>query len=41
MAVLFTSDLYLGHNNILPSRQQFRSIDEHDDTLVAKPLMRD
>lgn len=24
MAMLFTSDLHLGHNNILPSRQQFQ-----------------
>lgn len=36
MAMLFTSDLHLGHNNILPLRQQFQNIDEHDDTLIAK-----
>lgn len=36
MAMLFTSDLHLGHNNVLPSRQQFQNINEHDDTLIFK-----
>lgn len=36
MVMLFTSDLHLGHNNILPSRQQFQDINEHDDTLIFK-----
>ena len=36
MAMLFTSDLHLGHNNVLPSRQQFQDINEHDDTLIFK-----
>lgn len=36
MAMLFTSDLHLGHNNVLLSRQQFQDINEHDDTLIFK-----
>lgn len=36
MAILFTSDLHLGHDNVLPLRQQFQDINEHDDTLIAK-----
>lgn len=27
MAMLFTSDLHLGHNNVLPSRQQFQDLE--------------
>lgn len=36
MAVLFTSDLHLGHKNILPIRQAFQDIDEHDYALIEK-----
>lgn len=36
MATLFTSDLHLGHKNILPSRQQFMSIEEHDEYLIRQ-----
>lgn len=34
MAILFTSDLHFGHKNILPTRPQFQSIEEHDETLI-------
>lgn len=36
MAVLFTSDLHLGHDNILKSRKQFDNIDEHDRYLIEQ-----
>lgn len=36
MATLFTSDLHLGPKNILPSRQQFMSIEEHDEYLIRQ-----
>lgn len=36
MAMLFTSDLHLGHRNILLSRQQFASIDEHDEFIIRQ-----
>ena len=34
MAVLFTSDLHLGHARILASRPQFATLEEHDDALI-------
>lgn len=36
MAMLFTSDLHLGHKNILLSRQQFASIDEYDEFIIRQ-----
>lgn len=36
MEMLFTSDLHLGHKNILLSRQQFASIDEHDEFIIRQ-----
>lgn len=36
MALYFTSDLHLGHQNILPSRPQFKDIEEHDEYLIAQ-----
>ena len=34
MSVLFTSDLHLGHENLLGTRSMFDSIEEHDETLI-------
>ena len=34
--MLFTSDLHLGHNNVLPSRPRFKDIDEHDQFLIDR-----
>lgn len=34
MAMFFTSDLHLGHANVLPIRPQFSCIEEHDDYLI-------
>ena len=36
MAVLFTSDLHLGHKNILVNRTQFTAIEQHDDFLIEQ-----
>lgn len=36
MAVLFTSDLHLGHESILTVRTQFHDIEEHDSFLIEK-----
>lgn len=36
MAILYTSDLHLGHENILHSRMQFSNIEEHDEFLIKK-----
>lgn len=36
MTTLFTSDLHLGHKNILLSRQQFPNIEEHDEFLIRQ-----
>ncbi|MBQ9934356.1 MAG: metallophosphoesterase family protein [Lachnospiraceae bacterium] len=34
MAILFTSDLHLGHQHILSIREQFSTIEEHDEFLI-------
>ena len=36
MEILFTSDLHLGHENILLSRGKFRDIEEHNMYLIDK-----
>lgn len=36
MSLLFTSDLHLGHANILTSRPQFSDIDEHDQYIIKR-----
>lgn len=36
MAIFYTSDLHLGHENILPSRPQFNSIEMHDEFLIER-----
>lgn len=36
MAVFFTSDLHLGHKNILSIRPQFDNIEDHDDFLIER-----
>ena len=36
MAILFTSDLHLGHENIVKSRNQFDNIEEHDRYLIEQ-----
>ena len=36
MAILFTSDLHLGHKNILSNRPEFSDIDEMNEYLIKK-----
>ncbi len=36
MERFFVSDLHLGHKNILPTRPQFTSIEEHDAYLIER-----
>lgn len=36
MEVFFTSDLHLGHEHILSTRQAFQCIEEHDAALIEK-----
>ena len=36
VALLFTSDLHLGHNNVLRICPMFQDIDEHDEALINK-----
>lgn len=38
MSVYFTSDLHIGHKNILKYRNRFNSMVEHDDFMVNKIL---
>ena len=34
----YSSDLHLGHKNILKYRTQFKSLEEHEDTIINKIL---
>lgn len=36
MSVYFSSDWHLGHRSILKYREQFNTIEEHDDTIFAE-----
>lgn len=36
MTTFFTSDLHLGHKNILSIRSQFNDVDEHDNFLIEQ-----